>query len=172
LNRAGTAGQQTKTTAGEYAQELLLVSPEDLELLVKPWESQGVRGLGAILTNRGIRNLGKWQVVVADARSFDEHKSAYREGYGFNASVGNSSDILAGHTASVMWLVRIQGERLIVGWDNDRVLQWPNADSSETQTWLLSVRVGVEGLPDWKFDIRIVWSPQSGELRAFAPNPV
>ena len=110
-------------------EEFCLTAPDDLRISIREHSEGAHSGLCLWVESRRTTNLEMVRVRIRDAKSFDSHKSAFRESPGFatiDIDTGERRNLPAGEASERGgWLIRIKTDHLEVGSTNEKgILKW------------------------------------------------
>ena len=154
-------------TANSGAQGIHLLGPDDVELLIEPYDD----GFVWRIRNRRIGAIQKIRFEIRGVQSFDAEKAAFREATTtFRAYWLPIHNLSSGEQTKGIIFVALEGEGLRLGESGGmNLLPWPNGDQATARRWLLNARI-VEPSKEWPIQLDLRWTAgtKAFELKQYA----
>ena len=158
--------------------EFIVKSPDNFLVRITRHEDKQVKGLILGIENRRLEMIGRYRLRILNAQSFDSDHQQYRANAGFNAFVTSTTKPTGpSSTGENTWLVRkVSGSPHLQAGNSSpgNGMEWPNADHSYLQRWLLRIDVSTQTVPTpgeqavplspVEFDLHLVWNPEKNEF--------
>jgi predicted nucleotide-binding protein len=159
-------------------EEFIVKSPDNFLVRITRHEDKQVKGLILGVENRRLEMIGPYRLRILNAQSFDSDHQQYRDNAGFMAfSTSTTKPTGPSCTSENTWLVRKVSTNPHLQAGNrspGNEMQWPNADGSLIQRWLLRIDVSTQTLPKpgeqavplspVQLDLHLVWNPEKNEF--------
>jgi predicted nucleotide-binding protein len=165
--------------------EFIATSEDRFFIRITRLENKQIKGLILGIENRRLDVIAPYRIRIMSARSFDYDHQKYRHNDNFKAFVTTTtSPTQPACRGDNTWLVRKVFDRphLQAGNSSGYEMEWPNADNSPLQCWLLKIDVSTKTiarpgenpvqLQPIELDLPLVWIPEENEFFIEQPPPV
>jgi hypothetical protein len=173
----GDVNKEPNPLLPDGSNEFVVTSPNDFSVRIKRHQDRQIKGLILGIENHRLGAIGPFRLRILSARSFDSRHNQYRQNGNFSAFVGQTTTpTTASCTSENMWLIRKPdtGPHLQAGNSSGNEMEWPNADKSPIQRWLLKIDVSTQTVPQpgekavplhpIELDLHLVWNPEKEEF--------
>jgi hypothetical protein len=168
----------TARIVSQCREEFALETPDHYIIRIRRHLDRDTNGLVMSIDNNRLETLGKVVITIFTAQSFSARHGEFREPWGFPAARMVYQGTIPAETSGLrFWIVRKEESKgyLLAADDQSHIMNWPDNDPVELQTWRLKLEVTSQTVPvssgaapkafsTQPFNIVVVWNSATNEF--------